>query len=135
MIYARSTTFSIKFILGKIKFPVFSLIFFTDFQIPCVFLILNKFSNSLTFPCREFFLAIFPVSLFFPVRGHPGYRSIPEPYITFCDHSSVRESLAHLTHLSRVDLPKELNDHSERDEAHGHSAIAHPILSDQSGNT
>ena len=26
MIYARTTTFSIKFILGKMKFPVFSLI-------------------------------------------------------------------------------------------------------------
>ena len=37
MIYARSTTFSIQFILGKMKFPVFSLIFFTEFQIPCVF--------------------------------------------------------------------------------------------------
>ena len=37
MIYARTTTFSIKFILGKMKFPVCSLIFFTDFQFPCVF--------------------------------------------------------------------------------------------------
>ena len=36
MIYARSTTFSITFILGKMKFPVFPDIF-TDFQIPCVF--------------------------------------------------------------------------------------------------
>ena len=42
MIYARTTTFSIQFILGKMKFPVFSLIFVLIFKFPVFSLILNK---------------------------------------------------------------------------------------------
>ncbi len=48
-IYARSTTFSMRFLLDKMKFPKFSLIFKHNFQIPWFF------------PFCEFFKVIFLV--------------------------------------------------------------------------
>ena len=71
MIYARSTTFSIKFILGKIKFPVFSLIFLLIFQFPVFSLILNKIFKFPDFCLQGIFLAIFPVFPVFPCPWAP----------------------------------------------------------------
>ena len=60
MIYARSTTFSIKCILGKIKFPVFSLIFLLIFKFPVFSLILNKIFKFPDFSLQGIFFSHFP---------------------------------------------------------------------------
>ena len=52
----------------RLKFPEFSLSF-------------AKFSNSLSFPCREFLLAIFPV---FPVFPVPWVPCFPKKNIHLC---------------------------------------------------
>ena len=60
MIYARTTTFSIKFILGKMKFPVFSLIFLLIFKFPVFSLILNKIFKFPDFSLQGIFFSHFP---------------------------------------------------------------------------
>ena len=63
MIYAQSTTFSIKFILGKIKFPVFSLLLLLIFKFPVFSLILNKIVKFPDFSLQRILLSVSMFSL------------------------------------------------------------------------
>ena len=58
-----------KFILGKMKFPVFSQIFLLILKFPVFSLILSQIFKFPDFSLQGICIAMFPVSLFFPSVG------------------------------------------------------------------
>ena len=64
LIYFHGSQTKLVKYMAAIKFEYFDLTKIRFFEIPDFSLIFSKISNSLIFPCREFFFTIFPI---FPV--------------------------------------------------------------------
>ena len=116
MIYARSTTFSIKSILGKRKFPVFPLIYLRILKFPLFSLILDKIPNSPNFSLHGIFYTYIPGIHFLNTISKRLYLIIKTRLLSSIMHAQLTDSPAttrghhHKAAISHADNTRSLGD-------------------------